>query len=148
MQNPRPIRGHVTWLLNQTGRRGRLMVNEHLAIHDFRPPPYVILLMLQESGEMSQSELGAKAGLDPSDVTEAVRGLVERGFINQTVDPADRRRNIIALTRAGDAMATTLLAEVDAAQAEFMQPLTDEQRTQLRELLTVLLEHHEARERS
>ncbi|WP_089771691.1 MarR family winged helix-turn-helix transcriptional regulator [Ruania alba] len=121
-------------------------MNEHLAIHDFRPPPYVMLLTLQESGAMSQAELGARTALDRSDVTEGVRLLVARGCVRQSVDPHDRRRNVVSLTPAGDRMATDLLAEVDAAQAEFMAPLDADQREQLRGLLTVLLDYHVSRE--
>jgi DNA-binding MarR family transcriptional regulator len=41
-------------------------------------------------------------GLDRSDVTAAVTDLEERGCLERTPDPADRRRNLVHLTTKGE----------------------------------------------
>jgi DNA-binding MarR family transcriptional regulator len=103
---------------------------------------YSLLAALAESGPASQADLGRRSGLDRSDVTAAVNDLQEQGAVERTEDPADRRRNVVSITRAGqqhlDAMETLLRA----AQDELLAPLSPAERAELTRMLTVLLDHH------
>ena len=57
-------------------------------------------------------------------------------------DEHDRRRNVVALTRAGRAERRRLEAGVGAAQAALLAPLGAPDRAELRCLLTHVVLHH------
>ena len=54
-------------------------------------------------------------------------------------DPADRRRNVLSATAAGDAVHTDAVVAAGRAEAAFLAPLTPDQREQLRTWLQALM---------
>jgi DNA-binding MarR family transcriptional regulator len=103
---------------------------------------YSLLVALAESGPTSQADLGRRIGLDRSDVTAAVTDLEERGYLERTPDPADRRRNLVHLTDSGEGFLAGLDKEVVAAQEELLAPLSPAERETLMEMLGRIVEHH------
>jgi DNA-binding MarR family transcriptional regulator len=103
---------------------------------------YSLLAALAETGPTSQADLGRRTGLDRSDVTAAVTDLEERGYLERTPDPADRRRNLVCITQSGEGFLSKMDAEVDAAQEELLAPLSAEERAALLGMLARLVEHH------
>jgi DNA-binding MarR family transcriptional regulator len=69
-----------------------------------------ILFTLQRSGEMTMSHLADFLNVSLSNATGLVDRLEERGYIERSRVPADRRVVLVRVTAAGEAM----LAEVDA----------------------------------
>lgn len=69
-----------------------------------------ILFTLQRSGEMTMSHLADFLNVSLSNATGLVDRLEERGYIERSRVPADRRVVLVRVTSAGGAM----LAEVDA----------------------------------
>jgi DNA-binding MarR family transcriptional regulator len=132
-----------SWLINQLSMHAHRVVADRLrTAHVAHRYHYSLLAALAESGPASQADLGRRSGLDRSDVTAAVNDLQEQGAVERTEDPADRRRNVVSITRAGqqhlDAMETLLRA----AQDELLAPLSPAERAELTRMLTVLLDHH------
>ncbi|MFB8062387.1 MarR family winged helix-turn-helix transcriptional regulator, partial [Kitasatospora purpeofusca] len=78
-----------------------------------------------------------------SDMVAVVNELAERGLVERTPDPADRRRNVITVTTEGRAHLRRLDTVVDAAQDALLAPLDADDRARLTDLLTRLLDHHE-----
>lgn len=70
---------------------------EHLGVHrtDLR-----ILATVLLDGPLSAGALAGAVDLSPPATTEAVQRLVARGLLTRDVDPADRRRALIALVPA------------------------------------------------
>ena len=101
-----------------------------------------MLSALEEFGPASQAALGRRCGIDRSDVTAAVGEVVDAGLVQRFPDPADRRRNIVQITDPGRAHLRRLDAELAAAQAERLTPLSDAERATLVRLLTRLADHH------
>jgi DNA-binding MarR family transcriptional regulator len=97
-----------------------------------------LLASLADEGEASQAELGRRTGIDPSDVVTALNELSAREFITRMRDPADGRRNVVALTPAGRAELRRLDAVVADIQDRFLAPLTKTERRQLIQMLAKL----------
>jgi DNA-binding MarR family transcriptional regulator len=98
------------------------------------------LSSLADEGEASQAELSRRTGIDPSDVVATLNDLSARGYVARTRDAADRRRNVVSLTRAGRAELRRVDSVVAEIQERFLAPLTATERRQLVQMLTKLTE--------
>lgn len=102
-----------------------------------RPYHYRLLAALEHDGPMSQTELAWLTGIDPADIVAALDELTIR--VSRAKDPADRRRNVVALTLAGRRHLDELEVVVRDVQASVLAPLTDDEQAELRRLLKKLL---------
>ncbi|MFG1926614.1 GNAT family N-acetyltransferase [Cryptosporangium sp. NPDC048952] len=68
-------------------------------------------------------ELRSRLQLDPGYTTRLLDRLAERGLLTRTVDPDDRRRQLVAVTDAGLAVASQLASRADTRVAELLDPL-------------------------
>ena len=143
LSTPARLRSLATWLLGQTSTQGHRLIGERMHAAGVTSRSYYSLLVaLAESGPTSQADLGRRIGLDRSDVTAAVTDLEERGYLERTPDPADRRRNLVRITDSGQDFLSKLDNEVAAAQEELLAPLSPEERATLLDMLGRVVEHH------
>lgn len=139
---PSRLREKETWLINQLSGTATQLVTSRLAGVDAHRYHYSMLAALDEFGPASQAALGRHVGLDRSDVAAVVAELAERGLVERAPDPADRRRNIVRITRGGLRHLAALDRLVESAQQELVEPLSAAERRQLRALLARLVDHH------
>ncbi|WP_436492109.1 MarR family winged helix-turn-helix transcriptional regulator [Actinokineospora sp. HUAS TT18] len=139
---PARLRSLTSWLINQNSVTARNVVTERLEGTGTRRYHYSMLAALDEFGPASQADLGRRCGLDRSDVAGAMTDLLERGWVDRAPDPADRRRNIVQLTKAGTKQLKTLDRAIGEAQDDLLAPLSAAERQQLNRLLTRLADHH------
>ena len=127
-----------TWLLSRANARAQAILVAAFADFDIRPLHYRTLATLDEYGELSQAELGRHLAVDRKDITTTVDLLAERGWVERTADPGDRRRNIVVLTYAGRELLPRLHATLDTVQGAVLAPLTHRETGQLTHLLSKL----------
>ncbi|MDA0565578.1 MarR family transcriptional regulator [Streptomonospora sp. S1-112] len=139
---PERLKAVPTRLLGRLAVHSHRLSSEALAQAGVRSYHYALLAALAEFGPSSQAELGRRCGIDRSDVVAVLNDLQERGAIQRTPDPADRRRNSIVLTAAGRDLLRRLDAVVAEIQNRLLAPLNAEERTALVDLLVRLDEHH------
>jgi DNA-binding MarR family transcriptional regulator len=134
---PARIRDRPTWLISRTYARSHRILNEAFAQSGtgLRSYHYRLLAALDEAGPSSQADLSRGTSVDRSDVVAVLGHLEDAGLIQRAVDPANRRRNIVTLTRAGKKQLKALGRVVDEAQERVMEPLTPTERARLVELL-------------
>ena len=143
LSTPARLRGLATWLLGQSSNQGHRLIGERMHAAGVASRAYYALLTaLSEVGPTSQADLGRRVGLDRSDVTAAVTDLEERGYLERTPDPADRRRNLVRITDSGAEFLAELDTEVAAAQEELLAPLSTQEREALVGMLVRVVEHH------
>lgn len=97
-------------------------------------------------GRASQAELGRGTGIDRSDVTAVLAELESRGLVERSVDPENRRRNVVTITAAGAEQLLELDEVIDGVQEQVLRSLTPAQRRQLAALLVKLLAAHDESE--
>jgi DNA-binding MarR family transcriptional regulator len=83
---------------------------------------------------LSQRELATCLGYDASNITGIVDRLEERGLLERTIDPSDRRVKHLVLTEQGQAVVDRLWERV-VADNPFNSSLTADERAKLRSLL-------------
>jgi MarR family transcriptional regulator, lower aerobic nicotinate degradation pathway regulator len=137
---PARLRGLPTWLTAQIARRGERLVSEALAQEGVRRQHFTVLTSLAEQGAASQAELGRRLWIDRSDLHAIVGELEHDGLVARVRDQHDRRRNVVTITAAGKRTLKRLDGAIDAAQAALLEPLSPDDRRELRRLLELLVQ--------
>ncbi|MFJ8747164.1 MarR family winged helix-turn-helix transcriptional regulator [Embleya sp. NPDC127516] len=139
---PARVRGLPSRLLTRNAMHADRLVTDGLATEGARKWHFVVLVALTRSGPASQSALSRRTGVYRSDMVAVINDLAERGFVDRTPDPDDRRRNVITVTPEGRDHLRRLDAIISRAQDDLLAPLTQAERRTLTGLLTRLLDHH------
>jgi MarR family transcriptional regulator, lower aerobic nicotinate degradation pathway regulator len=135
MTPPRRLTKLPSWLAGQAAQRASRLVSDALGEEGFRRHHFAVMTALAEDGAASQAELGRRVWLDRSDLHAVLNELERDGLVARKQDERDRRRNLVELTPAGVETLERLDARVDAAQEEFLAPLTAAERRDLVRLL-------------
>lgn len=85
----------------------------------------------------NQMEICLKAYSSKQTVSAIVKGYLERGYVELTELPTDRRNKLVRLTEAGRQYAEAIVPSLTEAETAAMARLTPEQQTLLVELTTV-----------
>jgi DNA-binding MarR family transcriptional regulator len=138
---PARLRAMPTWLISQVETRAHRLLTERLGAEGSRGYHFRLLAALAEFGPASQASLGRRTAMNRSDVVTAVNELVDQGLADRAGDPADRRRNIVTITPAGQRRLSRLDGVLADVQDELLAPLSAPERADLAQLLTRILGH-------
>ena len=127
-----------TWLLSRANARSQGLLTEAFGAEGVRGYHFRVLAALDQFGPASQADLGRRTGIDRSDVVATLNELVARGLARREPDMADRRRNVITLTKQGADRLERLDAVLDGVQNTVLAPLTPRERETLVRLLAKL----------
>jgi DNA-binding MarR family transcriptional regulator len=97
-----------------------------------------VLTLLGRYGDMRMSKLAELLAVDMSVTSRHVAHLAERGWIDRSPDPADKRSRIVHLTSAGLACLEELSERTTLLLAERLADWSDEEVAQLTRLMTRL----------
>src|SRR3954469_672960 len=98
-----PAHARAAYLLARVGRTQSARFTERMRSLGLRPKHFAVLNAIALADGASQQELGGQMGLDPSGLVGAIDELEGMGLLERRRDPADRRRNAVALTAEGTA---------------------------------------------
>ncbi|MCI8601333.1 MAG: MarR family transcriptional regulator [Oscillospiraceae bacterium] len=94
-----------------------------------------ILIMLSETGTITQRELTQRLGIQPGSASEVIAKLENAGLLSRVVSETDRRTAAITLTQEGERQAAEAKALRDQRHREMFAVLTDEEKALLLALL-------------
>ncbi len=96
---------------------------------------FVALNHLRDHGAVSQQALGETLGLDANNLVLLLNELEAAGYVERHRDPADRRRHIVNLTKAGQRALERGEKGMESVQDELLAALSAEECATLHELL-------------
>jgi DNA-binding MarR family transcriptional regulator len=128
-----------TYLASHVGYLGRRRLVAVLAEHDLRLQHFAVLMALADFGSLAQHELAERLGLNRSHLVGYLDEIEGRDLVARRRDPADRRRQHVALTDTGRALVADLVPVVERANEELLAPLSAEERRTLLDLLRRVL---------
>jgi len=115
----------------RTVERANQRVRRYLAAHldrlDITEIEAHLLARLSAKGPCSVADAQRALGLRPSTLTNALDRLERRGFLLRQPNPDDRRTFLLTLTAAGRRAARTVIAMVDALEAQIATRVTPAQ---------------------
>jgi DNA-binding MarR family transcriptional regulator len=108
--------------------------------HDCPGGSAAVLLILDRDGEMRMSRLAELLAVDMSVTSRHVAHVADRGWIDRSPDPADKRSRILRLTPVGRNKLAELNESAVEALAHYLADWSDEEVDQLNALLARLRE--------
>ncbi|MEV6726821.1 MarR family transcriptional regulator [Streptomyces xanthochromogenes] len=130
------IQSMPTWLVGRVASRGRGLVADAIAAEGLKLMHHAVLAATAEYGPVTQADLGRRLAVDPKDMVGMLNHLEQAGLVLRAPDPADRRKNAVTVTPRGTAVLARCGALAEAANAELLAPLTQDEQHQLMALLT------------
>ena len=94
-----------------------------------------ILMVLNETGTITQRELTRRLGIQPGSVSEVIAKLERAGLVERASSEEDRRTADILLTEEGKRQALEALEQRQRRHKEMFSTLTPEEKAQLLALL-------------
>jgi len=105
---------------------------------DLSVPEWRVMAVLGRFGPLSAMGVGEKTQMDKVRVSRAVARLVSAGRVSRRIDPADRRRAVLALTAAGRAIHRQIVPHAERVEARLLAGLTEDERVTLDRLIDKL----------
>lgn len=89
-------------------------MRRHRPDHGLTLSQLQVLTEVSRSGAVTPAELATRLGVRVQSLTDSINALVADGLASRRTDSADRRRQLVELTGAGNSMLATDRAERDA----------------------------------
>jgi MarR family transcriptional regulator, lower aerobic nicotinate degradation pathway regulator len=135
---PEELTGYTGFLLSYLGEKSRRNFLSLLEPHGFHPREFGVLTVLARRPGITQQDLAALARVDPSSMVALIDDFERRGLAERRIDPSDRRRRTLYLTKNGQDQMRVLQREARKAAKQFLGRLSDDEAAELNRLLRKL----------
>jgi DNA-binding MarR family transcriptional regulator len=99
---------------------------------------FIVLKQLQTMGPSSQAALADAVGVDYSNLATLAAGFCNRGLIDRSRDPDDRRRYVLELSDSGRSLVDEGERAIAAGEEEILSALDPRQRAEFYTLLRLI----------
>ena len=135
-QPPVPaLAGRMGYLLKHAQLRMAELNAAALAPFGITGRELAVLLAIDSQAPLSQQEAARRLGVDRTTMVALIDELEGKQLVQRRQDPADRRKNVVALTPAGRGTLRKAAKASDEAERRFLAPLTGDQAAEVREAL-------------
>ncbi|MEU3612261.1 MarR family transcriptional regulator [Streptomyces sp. NPDC006872] len=121
------------YLVKQLELAIRSFMDEALRPYGLTTFQYTALTVLQHRGGLSSAQLARRSFVRPQTMHEIVRSLEERGLIERTHAPGNRRIMEARLTEAGAELLTACAPAVHKLEDELLRDMPEKQRSAFRQ---------------
>ena len=138
MSTPEPLpalAGRLGYLLKHAQQRMAELSAAALAPLRITGRELAVLLAIDSQAPLSQQEAARRLGVDRTTMVALIDELERKQLVQRRQDPADRRKNVVALTPAGRGVLRKAGEASDEAERRFLAPLTSDQAAEVREAL-------------
>jgi len=126
---------YVGLLIAAARRSLRHAVYERVTPLRLNPPQFWTLLAVADMSGCSLGQLAQRQRIDPPAASRIVAALVRRGLVRFELDPGDRRRSRLSLTRRGSELVRKLRPIADDLRARVVSGMDAAEEAALRESL-------------
>ena len=140
---PEELVESTTFLLKRLGFAVKEQAMEGYERVGLHPYHHAVLIALSEGSHETQGAIADTLGYDRGQLVGLLDELEERGLVERRRDQADRRRHLVQITPEGKRMLRTLRTLSRRLEADFLSPLTEDERATLHALLLCLAHKHE-----
>ena len=131
------LEDQIGFILRQVWQRHATIFTREIGTN-LTSAQWAALSKLAETGPCSQNQLGRLTAMDVATIKGVIDRLTARGLTETSADPADGRRLLVSLTRAGQQLAEKAVPNALAITKETLAPLDAKERETLVALLSKL----------
>jgi DNA-binding MarR family transcriptional regulator len=102
-------------------------------------PEWRVLCVLAMTPDLSAAEVAQRTAMDKVAVSRATTSLLKMRRIERRIAKSDRRRSVLRLSKAGEAVYEEVAPFALAYEHDLLQPLNEHERAALDRVLRVLL---------
>jgi DNA-binding MarR family transcriptional regulator len=133
----------AAYLLSQVGAHSSRRWHERLAQIGLDPRAVLVLRHVGAEEGRTQASLSASLAVPASRIVGIVDELEQRGLVERRANPSDRRAHALWLTSRGRKVLDEVMAVSRAHEVDICAGLSDADRRQLIELLSVIAAEQE-----
>ena len=137
---PSRLKDQLAYIIACVNRQIEEDLHERLRPAGVAPDQLRILEVLQGSDGRSMGELASLALIEPTTLTKVIDRMVSNSLVYRLPDPADRRRVLIRIAPAGQALFRRLDRISSAVEERLQRQVPPEKLDELRGLLLRLME--------
>ncbi len=129
----------IGFLLRRAHQYASLVFQKHIPPASLTPPQFSALFVIYKNKDITQNKLGRMIDTDAATIQGIVKRLVERGYVERSLDETHRRKLKLRLSPAG---LKTLMAAIPSAHhiSEItLKELSKHERDQLLALLAKMV---------
>ena len=135
------VRAHAQpttlYMVKQLELAIRAQLDEVLRPASVTPLQYTALTVLERRSDLSAAELARNAFVTDQSAAGMIAVLEERGLARRHPDPHDRRRRVVSLTEAGQALLDRVRGDVAAVEERMLAPLGPDEARAFRSYVAV-----------
>lgn len=132
--------GRPGFLIRRLNQIHYAMFLEEFKGQNITPVQYGLMTAVHAMPGMDQTSLGQEIGLDRTTTADVVRRLEERGILERSPNPQDRRTRHVDLTDTGRHLVTSLHGAMAKAQQRLLEPLRPAEREMLMDMMRRLVD--------
>ena len=136
--NPALIQ-HFGYCFTKSALRLRKLLSDGLEDVGIQLPQMGLMIILSKSGPMNQLSLGEEMAIDKATMVKVLDQMEDSGVVRRRTDPADRRVKLVELTPKGRNLLPKMQKMRDQVEAKFLSCLSKAEATELRRLITKLI---------
>jgi DNA-binding MarR family transcriptional regulator len=134
------LTSRLGYLLKHAQQRLALMNSAALKPHGIDGRELAILLVLADHEQESQQQAAGRLGIDRTTMVAFLDTLESKGLVTRRAHAEDRRKNVVELTETGREVLRNATEAADAAERDFLTPLSPRQGEQLKAALLAVIE--------
>ncbi len=136
---PPPLANRLGYLLKHAQERLSELTGAALEPYGLTGRELAVLLVLTDGEPASQQQAAGRLGIDRTTMVAMIDALEAKQLVERAPHPADRRRNVVALTAHGRDTVKSATRASDEAEREFLKPLGQAAGPQLKAVLRALI---------
>lgn len=129
--------GQIGFILRQVSQRHAAIFSSRIGVN-LTATQWAAMSKLAEQGACSQNQLGRLTAMDVATIKGVIDRLTARGLTETGPDSQDRRRLLVKLSRAGQAIVEKATPDALGITEETLAPLNPKERETLTALLRKL----------
>jgi DNA-binding MarR family transcriptional regulator len=140
----RTLHARPGYLIRRTHQIALALFMETAGEYKITPTQFGIMHILNVLPGSDQGTVAKLLGHDRSSTALAVSNLQSRGMLERRLEPDDRRKRILFLSKAGSELFATASEQLVRMQNKILSPFTPEEQSQFMSLLQKLVGNFDA----
>ena len=118
------VHARLGYLLKHAQQRLAELTGPALAPYGITGRELAVLMSIDDLTPLSQQDVADRLGVDRTTMVTLIDGLEDKELVERRPDAEDRRRNVVVLTRAGQATMAEGVEAAEAAEQQFLSKLS------------------------